>query len=420
MENQSSLTNPKKLSLNDFPVEKKRKKKSRWKKFIKQFKKGKKNKNEEKNPGLLEKQKHRRKHVGFFEGLKLDFKQYRQERSWKKKKRAKRKGGLAMFFAALLGPLLDLRDDIKAARVEKKLRSKHFPQPNFFQRLWMEHLETRDTARQRRRLDKKLRQTLSFVLEEDKRVYSLREELEHMRDTWKSLPWNLSRELQNIFAMTLVFVFTFSLVFGIFQLAKFGVAAAYGIPGVWRNGQIIFTISDPSPLWTYSSVLSVYGVGPFLFIIIGFVFQRLQKNVPNQNSVKSLVFMWIYIHAFVMVYGTFLAGVFTDRGFGYIMGWLYIPLIVEVPLALFSVIMLWIIGYKVGRKFLAFRHSNRFIDTALPQFYFKLIFFYIPILLGIGILFLFGFNNNNFTQNIVYLSIITMLTPTLRFIPEKF
>ena len=37
----------------------------------------------------------------------------------------------------------------------------------------------------------------------------------------------------------------------------------------------------------------------------------------------------------------------------------------------------------------------------------------------LGILYLIGFNDNDFTQNIVYLSVVVMLTPTLRFIPEK-
>gem|GEM_PF-4378078 len=102
------------------------------------------------------------------------------------------------------------------------------------------------------------------------------------------------------------------------------------------------------------------------------------------------------------------------------MGWLYIPWIVEGPLALLSVIMLWVIGYKAGRKFLAFRHSNRFIDGVLAQLYYKLVYFYIPIVAGIGILMLMGLNDNDFTQRVVYLSVIAMLTPTLRFIPENF
>lgn len=422
MENQSSLANPKKLSLADFPPEQKPRKESRWEKFRKRQKYEAKFKREERKRKRIESKKRKNRYPGFFERLVLDFKQYREDRKWKNKHSSKPKlswNFLLSFFLFFLGPLLDLRDEIKAERLEKKLRKESFPQPNIFQRLWMEYLETRDTARQRKRLDKVLRRSLSVVLEEDKRVFSMREELAHMRDTWKSLPWNWNREIQNMIVMTLVFVLTFSIVFGAFQLVKFGVAAAFGIPGVWRNGMIVFTIPDPSLLWTYSSVISVYGIGPLFLLIVGLVFQRLQRKVTDQGSLKSLVFMWIFIHAYILVFGTFLAGVFTDRGFGYVMGWLYIPRMVEAPLALFSVLMLWIIGYRAGRKFLIFRHSDRFIDTVLPQLYFKLMYFYVPILVGIGILYLFGFNANDFTQNIVYLSIIVMLTPTLRFIPEK-
>ncbi|RLD36401.1 MAG: hypothetical protein DRI74_09120 [Bacteroidetes bacterium] len=454
MENPSSLANPKKLSLKDFPAEKKRKKESWWKKYRRRQKRNAKYHHKEKNIKHIGRQKQKKKSPGFFKRiildfqenrkerrelraernrirkhqpsfikrLKHDFREYRQEQHWKNKQSAKRKGQRNFWSAILLfflGPLLDFRDEVIAERAEKKLRKVKFPQPNLFQRLWEDYKEVRDTAQQRKYLDRMVRKSLSFVVEEDKRVFSLREELEHMRDTWKGLPWNWPREIQNMIAVTIVFVLTFSILFGVFQLSKFLVAAAYSIPGVWRDGMIVFTIPDPSPLWTYSSVLSVYSVGPFVLVIIGFIFQRLQKKVKDQGSFKSLVLMWIYVNAYILVFGTFLAGYFTDRGFGYVMGWLYIPWIVEVPLALFSVVMLWVIGYRLGKKMLVFRHSSFFIDTVLPQLYYKLIYFYIPIIVGIGILFLMGLNNNDFTQNVVYVSILTMLTPTLRFIPEK-
>lgn len=454
MQNPSSLANPKKLSLDDFPTEPKRKKESRWKKYRRRRKLDAKFKAEERRKKQIERKKQRRKRPGFFKGLiieykasrderralraernkikrrqpgfierlKYDFKEYREEQNWKNRQSAKRRGKLNVWAALLLlflGPLLDLRDEIKAERAEKQARKGKFPQSNFFQRLWEDYLETRDTSKQRRHLDRVVRKSLSFVVEEDKRVFSMREEIEHIKDTWKGLPWNWAREIQNIIAMTVIFVFTFSLLFGVFQLSKFIVAAAFSIPGIWRNGMIIFTIPDPSPLWTYSSVLSIYSVGPFVLLITGFVFQRLHKKIKDKGSSRSLFFMWMYINAFILVFGTFLAGYFTDRGFGYVMGWLYIPWIVEVPLALFSVVMLWVIGYKAGRKFLAFRPNNMFIDTVLPQSFYKVIYFYVPILIGIGLLYLFGFSDNDFTQNIVYLSIIVMLTPTLRFIPEK-
>lgn len=454
MENPSSLANPKKLSLKDFPTERKRKKESWWKKFRRRQKRSKKFLEEERKKKHLESRKHRRRkpsffkriyldfqknikeqkefraerakirkrQPGFIERLKFDFKEFRQERKWKNKQTAKRRvkhnfwAAILLFF---LGPILDFRDEVREERAEKRLRKSKYPQFNLFQRLWEEYKETQDTARQRKHLDRVVRKSLSFVVEEDKHVFSLREELEHMRDTWKGLPWNWPREIQNMIAMTIVFVSTFSALFGLLQLVKFVVAAAYSIPGVWRNGMVVFTIPDPSPLWTYSSVLSVYASGPFVLIITGFLFQRWQKKIEDQGSIKSLLFLWMYINAYILVYGTFLAGVFTDRGFGYVLGWLYIPWIVEDPLALFSVVMLWVVGYRAGKKILAFRHEDIFIDTVLPQLYYKLTYLYIPVLVGIGILFLFGFNDNDFTQNIVYVSILVMLTPTLRFVPEK-
>lgn len=454
MNDLSSLSDPKKLNIKDFPPERKRRKEGWWKRFRRRqkqqakfnkaeraLKRLEKERNKRNNPGFfakivfdikaykqeqkelrIERAKLRKHQPGFFKRLKLDFQEYRIESKWKNRQALKRRAGRGFWLALFLfflGPLLDFRDEWRAEREEKKKWKARYPQPNIFQRLWLEYLESRDTDKQRKQLDKKVRLSLSYAVDEEKRIYSLRQEVENMKKVWRDLPWSFSRDMQNVIVMTVIFVFAFGFNFGIFQLAKFLVAAAYGIPSVWREGQIVFTIPDPSPLWTYSSVLSVYSVGPFVLLLIGSVFQRLQKNQSDQSSVKSLLFLWIYVHAYILVFGTFLAGYFTDRGFGYVMGWMYIPWIIEVPLALLSVVMLWVIGYKIGRKFLIFRHSNQFIDGVLAQLYFKFVNFYVPIIFGLGILFLIGFNDNDFTQNVVYLSVLTMLTPTLRFIPEK-
>ncbi len=260
---------------------------------------------------------------------------------------------------------------------------------------------------------------MSFVLEEDKRVYSLSEEIQHIKDTWKSLPWNKSRELENMLVSTIIIIFAFSFNFLLLQSAKYISAYLFDIPAYWREGRVIFNIPDPSRLWTYSSVITVYISGPILLFVSGMVFLRLHRITNDKGSFSALTFLWLYMTAFLLFFGTFIAGIITDRGFGYIIGWLFIPKYIEIPFGLFSIFMLWMLGFSSGKKFMSLTPGYKFYTSILPQFFIKLLNIYIPVFISIAILLLIGFNSRDFTIQIIYLSFFVMLTPTLRFIPEK-
>jgi len=387
MSEENKLAYPQKLDIDSFPKERKRRTK--------------------------------KKGFHFLRKTKRNYKEWREYRKWKRSQSKKQKHS---FFEKLLifilGPIADFIDDIRTEKELKKQRNIK-DRPNFFSRLYLMYKDNKAEAKQTKQLDLKVRKSLSFVLEEDKRVFSLKDEFLHMKDTWKALPWNKSRELENMFVSLFIIITTFTLNYGLLQLAKFVTAETYGIPALWKDGRVIFNIPDPSKLWTYSSVVSVYISGPLALFIAGFVFLWLHRKTKDKSSFQAAFFLWMYLNAFVLFFGTFLAGIFTDRGFGYIMGWLYIPKYIEWPFGIFSVLMLWMLGFSAGKKFISLTPGYTFYSSTLPQFFIKLLYIYIPVLLAINILMFIGFNSRDFTIQIVYLSLIAMLTPTLRFIPEK-
>ncbi|NOR87806.1 MAG: hypothetical protein GQ527_09370 [Bacteroidales bacterium] len=387
MSEESKLAYPQKLDINSFPKEQKPRKRKK---------------------GFL-----------FFRRLRRNYKNWQEERKWQKSNASKKK--LNFFEKTLiftLSPIADFLDDIRFER-ERKKALKDRNRPPFFERLYLMYQENKAASKQKRQLDKKIRKSLSFVLEEDKRVYSIRDEILHMKDSWKALPWDKNRELGNMLISTLIITITFSLSYLLLQLSKFVVANYYDIPSLWKSGRVIFNIPDPSSLWTYSSVVSVYIAGPIMLFIIGMIFLRLHRRTKDKASVKALFYLWGYLNLFVLFFGSFLAGTITNRGFGYIMGWLYIPKYIEIPFAMFSVLMLWAIGFSAGKKFIPFTPGYTFYSNILSQLYIKLLYIYIPVAISICFLFLIGFNSRDFTIQIIYLSSLLMLTPTLRFIPEK-
>lgn len=384
IDDNSSLANPQELDINSFPKEVKPKRKKR----------------------------------SIFSRLKAKYQYWKDEREWRKREFKKKSSFLLRFLRFLAAPFIDFAEDRKLEKEKKKLRQKE-NQPSFFQSLRLMYLENRETAKQTKKQDRELRKSLSFVVEENKRVFSLAEEIAHIKDTWKALPWDRNREFENMFLSTVIIVLSFSFNYLLLQFSKFATASFYDIPSKWQDGRIVFTIPDPSKLWTYSSVISVYISGPILLFFSGIIFFWLYNRNREKNSVKALVFLWMYLAAFVLFFGSFLAGTITDRGFGYVMGWLYIPKYIEMPFGIFSVFMLWMIGYSAGKRFISLTPGYQFYTSTLPQFFIKLLYVYIPVLISIAILFLIGFNNRDFTIQIIYLSFIIMLTPTLRYVHDR-
>lgn len=387
MEDLNKLAYPQKLDIDSFPKEKKPKK--------------------------------RKKKSRFFRRIKKYYAEWKKERRWKKKQKNRLKIGFGKrTLIFLLAPVADFLEERKREKEIKRDLGYHH-RPNIFKRLYWMYLENKEEEKETKHLNRKIRKSLSFDLDYDKRVYSLKDEINHIKTTWNELPWKFSRDIENIIISTLVIVLAFSFNFLLLQTAKFSIASLFNIPSHWNNGRIEFSIPDPSPLWTYSSVVSVYISGPILLFISAIFFLHLHRKTQDKSSFLALTFLWLNLTAFVLFFGTFLAGIITDRGFGYVMGWLFIPKYIEIPLGIFSIFMIWMIGFSAGKKFIPFAPVRQFYTSPLPQTFIKFTYVYIPVIIAVGILYLIGFDNRDFTIQIVYLSIFAMLTPTLRFVPEK-
>ncbi|MCK5775505.1 MAG: hypothetical protein KAH25_04990 [Bacteroidales bacterium] len=388
MSKENNLAYPQKLDIDSFPKERKRR-------------------------------THKKGGFRFIRHRKRDYQKWKDERAWTKRHKTKKTAPFhEKLLIFLLAPIADFINDL---RIQKEFRKQQntIKRPNFFMRLYFRYKESRDEARQAKNLDEKVKKTLSFVLEENKRVYSFREKIQHIKDTWKSLPWDASRELENMFVYTMIIVLAFSFNYLLLQSAKYISAYFFDIPAYWRDGKIIFNIPDSSKLWTYSSVIIVYISGPILLFVSGMAFLGLHRITNDKGSFSALAFLWLYMTAFLLFFGTFIAGIITDRGFGYIIGWLFIPKYIEIPFGIFSIFMLWMLGFSAGKKFMSLTPGYKFYTSILPQFFIKSLYIYIPVFISIAILLLIGFNSRDFTVQIIYLSFLIMLTPTLRFIPEK-
>lgn len=387
MNEENKLAYPKKIDINSFPKEEKRRK--------------------------------RRKKSGFLYKLRRRYKRWQHERKWRKSQKKKNSYPFwDKLLFIILSPIADFKNDLRRRKEIKKTLNLD-NRPNIFIRLYRFYRENQEESKESKYLIRKIRKSQKFNLDQDKKAYSLKEELLIIKETWKSLPWNKNRELENMLVFSFTILFAFSLNYLLIQGAKYTMATMFSIPALWHEGRIVFNIPDDSPLWSYSSVISIYLIGPFLVFVLAMLFNQLHSSLKDKSSFVALLYLWLSLTAFLLFFGLFIAGIFTNRGFGYVVGWLFIPKYIEIPFGIFSVFMIWMIGFVAGKKLISFAPSKAFYMSPLPQFIIKTLYIYIPVLISITILLFIGFNNNDFTIKIVYLLLLVMLTPTLKFIPEK-
>lgn len=219
--------------------------------------------------------------------------------------------------------------------------------------------------------NRKKRSSFILKIRFNKKIRKLKTKLKYIKETWNSMPWLINREIENILLISFIIIIGFSFNFLLMQGAKAFMASLFKISFKWQSGKVLFTIPDTSSLWTYESVVLVYLSAPILLFISGISFLKLYSKLKKKSSITALIYLWGYLSALLFFYGTYIAGIFTNKGFGYVTEWLFIPAYIEIPIGFFFVFLIWNLGHKASRKFMAFSPSFRFTKAEYLNFYLK-------------------------------------------------
>jgi len=147
-----------------------------------------------------------------------------------------------------------------------------------------------------------------------------------------------------------LFIIAYLLVYFMYQLTVLVVASRWKLDSVLMYYDLAF--NDYSPLWTRSNIILVTFSGPFISLIIGFLFYRFFSNRRKVKGFLKLFFLWIALHGFNQFLGAWATGVSFDEGFGYVPAWLYMNVFWQILISLIFLFILGIIGYYSASKFL--------------------------------------------------------------------
>ena len=190
---------------------------------------------------------------------------------------------------------------------------------------------------------------------------------------------------------TALFIISYLIVYLTYQLTVLIVASRWKLDSVLFYYDLAF--NDYSPLWTRFNILLVTFSGPFISLIIGFLFFRFFSIRPKVKGFLKLFFIWISLHGFNLFFGAFATGVAFSEGFGYVPEWLSFNVFWQILFSLLFLFILGIIGYYTASRFLDTSNSAYRVrdENKLKFLFFQVV---LPWLIGGTLIFLVKIPNN--------------------------
>jgi len=207
----------------------------------------------------------------------------------------------------------------------------------------------------------------------------------------------------------------FVIIFSINQISAIISAKFFSIPTGFVFYKIDFIIPDHSPLWNISSILFLNFVPPFISLIIGVIAVRFYFLFKRKTGQKKLFFLWASVHAFNHFFGAYIAGFFTNKGFGYVPMWLFIPHGFHIVIAVVCAVLLLLLGFVTNLFFVACAKSHSFFKKKIIQLKFKTALIYLPLLCFISASYLLNIPDKSAYERIMYATLFLVFLPT--FIP---
>ena len=184
---------------------------------------------------------------------------------------------------------------------------------------------------------------------------------------------------------TALFILAYLIVSFFYQLTVLITASMCGLDATWYYYDLAF--NDLSPLWHRSNILFITFSGPFVSLVIGFIFYYYFSKKKKLNPYLRLFYVWMALHGLNQFFGAFASGVAFDEGFGYVPIWLYWAFAIRIFVSIVMLSILAVYGYYATQRFLNTSNSLYRIRRENRQ-YFLLNQAVLPAIIGGLIIFL--------------------------------
>jgi hypothetical protein len=226
------------------------------------------------------------------------------------------------------------------------------------------------------------------------------------------------RELRRQHLITLLnsttfFVLSFLTVFFLNQIVTIITASFFDIPAVLFSYRIYWPLYTYSSLYTRAALIVIFGIGPLLCLVLGFVFYRLFLRSQYRQVYYRQFLLWAALHGFNNFFGAYIVGVITRTGFIYTSEWLFLSNVLDVEEIVFlsvSIIVMIVAGYLSTKQFLNSAISQKIIAPRIRVVYvFSMVM--LPWVTGNILLYLMNVPRNPFYLLLLYFTTLLAVIP---------
>ena len=121
--------------------------------------------------------------------------------------------------------------------------------------------------------------------------------------------------------------------------------------------------------WTSDAVKILYSIKPIAGLILGFIGLILYASNQNNTGKIKLFFLWSFVNGMVLFFGSLLMGTLLNKGFGWVISYLYYKDTGKMVFSILAIFALFISGTTIGRRLLISGNSYfNFVDSRNRKF----------------------------------------------------
>lgn len=143
----------------------------------------------------------------------------------------------------------------------------------------------------------------------------------------------------------IIFILAYLIAYLTYQLAVMLAASRYGINSILLFYEVFFPIGNYSDKWNSFNIIIITFAGPLISVILGSVYLLVYVRQQRISGLKKLFYFWLGFHSINLFLGTFVGGVITQQGFGYVIAWMFLPTVVKFGLSIICLFALGLIGF---------------------------------------------------------------------------
>jgi hypothetical protein len=218
---------------------------------------------------------------------------------------------------------------------------------------------------------------------------------------------------------TVIYLITYFITYLTYQVAVMFVASRFGLNTVLFFYEVSFPAGNNSSLWSSFNIILITFSGPFMSVLLGTYYLFMYARKERTKGLSKLFYLWIAFHSLNFFLGAFPAGVITNQGFGYVIGWLYLPTFIRFGLSIVFLFALGLIGFYNTQHFLESSNSIYWTQPAKRQ-WLVLLGGIIPWVMSAIILFILKYpliipQHENIVQydTILYMTMVFFIAPML-------